>query len=174
MYDDFEIIFLLILLDIGLLKVMYKMYFSIGIPVFKKKLRLNKNKTIQDIAVYIGTSEGLVYKIVGNQLIFRTKFTFSNMNRHLRFMSIIKGNIIIRNDVAYITQRLNLTTLYMYLMFIYLDIFNKIDILGYVLLGVLIVFNIIYILDANSKLQSTCIAIKTYINTERPKNSWGD
>ena len=174
MYDDFEIIFLLILLDIGLLKVMYKMYFSIGIPVFKKKLRLNKNKTIQDIAVYIGTSEGLVYKIVGNQLIFRTKFTFSNMYRPLRFMSIIKGNIIIKNDIAYITQRLNLTTLYMYLMFIYLDIFNKIDILGYVLLGVLIVFNIIYILDSNSKLQSTCIAIKTYINTERPKNSWGD
>jgi len=170
----FEILFILVFLDIVLLKVMFKLYFSIGIPIFKKKLRINKKKTIQDIAVYLGTSEGYVYKIVGNQLIFRTKFTFSNMYRGLRFMSIIKGDIIIRNDIAYITQRLNLSTLYTYFMLIYLNVFYKIDILGYVLLGVVILFSIFYIIDANSRMQTICITIKTYINTERTKSCWGD
>jgi len=170
----FEILFILVFLDIVLLKVMFKLYFSIGIPIFKKKLRINKNKTIQDIAVYLGTSEGYAYKIVRNQLIFRTKFTFSNMYRGLRFMSIIKGDIVIRNDIAYITQRLNLSTLYMYLLFIYLDIFNRIDVLGYVLLGVVIIFNILYIIDANSRMQTICITIKTYINAEKTKSCWGD
>jgi len=170
----FEILFILVFLDIVLLKVMFKLYFSIGIPIFKKKLRINKKKTIQDIAVYLGTSEGYVYKIVGNELIFRTKFTFSNMYRGLRFMSIIKGDIIIRNDIAYITQRLNLSTLYTYFMLIYLNVFYKIDILGYVLLGVVILFSIFYIIDANSRMQTICITIKTYINTERTKSCWGD
>ena len=170
----FEILFILVFLDIVLLKVMFKLYFSIGIPIFKKKLRINKKKTIQDIAVYLGTSEGYVYKTVGNKLIFRTKFTFSNMYRGLRFMSIIKGDIIIRNDIAYITQRLNLSTLYTYFMLIYLNVFYKIDILGYVLLGVVILFSIFYIIDANSRMQTICITIKTYINTERTKSCWGD
>ena len=174
MFDIWGIVCILMLLDIGLLKVMFKLYFFIGIPIFKKKLRINKNKTIQDIAVYLGTSEGFVYKVVGNQLIFRTKFTFSNMYRGLRFMSIIKGNIIIRNDIAYITQRLNLSTLYAYLIIFDFCIFSKIDILEYVLLGVVIVFNIFYIIAANSRVQTICITIKTYINEERVKNGWGD
>ena len=96
------------------------------------------------------------------------------MYRGLRFMSIIKGDIIIRNDIAYITQRLNLSTLYTYFMLIYLNVFYKIDILGYVLLGVVILFSIFYIIDANSRMQTICITIKTYINTERTKSCWGD
>lgn len=81
---------LFIFLDFLILKLMISFYFSIGIPMLKKQIQIKPDRTIEDIGIYIGISDYLVYKKVSkNKLIFRNKFTYNTLYKLIGMLSVI-------------------------------------------------------------------------------------
>lgn len=165
----------LCLLDLLLLKVMPKFYFSIGVPIYKGTVEIKKDKTLNDIGTYVGISENLVYKIRNSKLLFRTKFTYSNLYR-IGVLSIIKGEIKLIEGKARIIQRMNLTTLYIALLMIFILITEKIDMIGYIILVVLFLITIVFHLAKNGQIEEIRKDIETSLNEDKKKSlsSWGD
>lgn len=165
----------LCLIDLILLKIMPRFYFRIGIPIYKSIIDIKQNKTLNDIGVYMGISEEIVYKIRNNTLLFRTRFTYSNLYKGTGFLSIIKGEIKMNDNKAYIVQRINLTTLYSSLFILYILITKEIGFVGYIFLGIILIISILYHLVRITQIEKIRNDAETYLNEEKKLHSrWGD
>lgn len=165
----FSILSVLCLLDLFLLKVMPKFYFSIGIPIYNGVVEIKGNKTLKEIGAYVAASGDLVYKISNSKLIFRTKFTLLNLYT-IGFLSIIKGDIKLFEGKAHIIQRVNLTTIYFFILMIFVCVTEKIDIIGYIILAVFILIAFVSHLTKIRQIKEVRGNIETHINREMIKS----
>lgn len=146
MITIFLLISVLCIVDILILKLMPKFYFYIGIPIYRKELVSNKQIDIERIAVYVGLTENLVYIIKKNTILFRSKFNYFNMYR-LGIISMVKGSLEVKDKKIVITQRINLTTIYVFVLIICTLVLNKIDTFGWVfavvIVGLMVISNML-------------------------------
>lgn len=175
MFKVFMIVSILILIDLLFLKVMPKFYIKIGIPIYKSTIPINKSRSLKDIGVYMGISENFMYKILDNILLYRTKFSYSILCRRFGFLSIVKGEITLQDNNAKIVQRINLTTVFFAFLLAYIIIIEKIDVLGYIFLGVILLIIFLAHLVKNVQIAEVVKDAETYMNQERKsKSKWGD
>lgn len=171
---DVYIIGILFWLDIILLKFMPGFYASVGIPLLRREIKVRPDVTLADIGVYIGIQEDLIYKKYRNTLVFRSKFTYRTFRSIYVASSIIKGDIIVFEGTAVITQRLNMTAIFM--CFFILSIFfrYKIDLFGCVL--AIIISLIVFVMNFGQKIKmkEVCNSIERNVNYEKIKSNWPD
>lgn len=150
-------------IDMLLLLFMVNFHFYLGIPIFKKSVDIVPHASVEDIG--FDMSDKIVYKITRGRLLFRSQFTYFNLYT-IRFLSIIKGDVRIVGDKAIITQRANLTTVYMIGLCIYLVITKDVDLLSYIFLGMVCIFTAIFYYMQNKKLSKLCSKMEVYMKEE--------
>lgn len=109
----------LVFIDFILLLIMPKFYFKIGIPIYKRSAVLSKKVSLRDLGNYFGFTEKYVYKVKGDTILFRTNISNSGF-RKTSILSIVKGEAKINNDEINIIQRINLSTLYLIIVALYI------------------------------------------------------
>ncbi|MDF2537318.1 MAG: hypothetical protein K0S76_339 [Herbinix sp.] len=148
----------LIILDFSLLTFMVHSYFYIGIPIFIRKFVISSKRNLEDIGLYVDRSGYLVYKIYDRDLIFRSEFSISSL-RGLRCLAVIKGDIKIVNSRAIITQRINLSTIYInFLIFIFF-ISLGFNVVGYFYIGVILLVTLSMVFLQNRNINEVCKCI---------------
>jgi len=123
---------------------MPKFYIQLGIPMYKGKIILRENRTMEDIYDYFDRYDHLICKGDKDKLYFRTRFTYAIIYRGIAFLSIIKGELKVTDHKITIIQRINLTTLFAVLVGIYVFITYDVHVIGYIFAGYFTLFTILF------------------------------
>jgi|GEM_PF-2435930 len=159
----------LMLIDFMLLLIMPKFYFKIGIPIYKQSAILSKKVPIRDLGKYFGFTEKLVYKVKDDIIIFRTRFNYLNLYK-LNVLSIVKGEAKINNGEINIIQRVNLSSLFLLLYFVYITLIQNIGIFYKVIIFIAILviafIGYLFLMVRNVEIEKVRIDIRDNLNKD--------
>jgi hypothetical protein len=142
---------------------MPKFYFNIGIPIYNETIEIKSGKGIDDVGVFVGLADKLKYKTDGDTLLYRSKFSLINLYT-IGFVSIIKGTLCLENNKLKIVQRMNLTTVYLILLMIYILFTQNIDLMGNLISIAVIVLILLFYTVRNKEIREIQNEIETKMN----------
>lgn len=119
----------LCIIDLSLITLMPRFYINFGIPLYVKTVPLKAGKGLEDITGFVRLTEGLKYKVEGDSIIYRTKFNIIHLYT-LLFISIVKGELSLKENKLKIVQRMNLTTTFFICFMIYIALTQELDNFG--------------------------------------------